>query len=142
VIKIDWTLWLQFANFFALMAVLNFFLYRPLRDVLNRRRETIDGSYRKAKELEEQVSEKMARYEEHLQEAKLKGAQERAILRKDAFKEGEDIMAEAHSNATEYLKTIQGQIAADSDEACRSLKGETEILAGKIASKVLGRELQ
>ena len=58
VIKLNWTLWLQFANFFVLMFVLNFLLYRPLRKVLAERRETVDGSYSKAKKLEEQIERK------------------------------------------------------------------------------------
>ena len=34
VIKVDWTIFLQAANFMVLMLVLNIILYRPLRDIL------------------------------------------------------------------------------------------------------------
>ena len=92
-IKLNWTLWLQFANFFVLMFVLNFLLYRPLRKVLAERRETVDGSYSKAKKLEEQINEKMARYQEKLQEAKLQGNQEKAALRAAALEDERQILS-------------------------------------------------
>jgi len=142
VIKVDWTIWLQFVNFFVLMAVLNFLLYRPLRDILNRRRETIDGSYAKAKELEAQINEKMERYQEQLQTAKLKGNEERAELRKAASGEEADILGKAHSRAAEQLQEIKKKVAGEADAAAKMLKKETEALATQIASKVLGRTLR
>jgi F-type H+-transporting ATPase subunit b len=142
VIKVDWTIWLQFVNFFVLMAVLNFLLYRPLRDILNRRRETIDGSYAKAKELEAQINEKMERYQEQLQTAKLKGNEERAELRKAASGEEAEILGKAHSRAAEQLQEIKKKVAGEADAAAKMLKKETVALATQIASKVLGRTLR
>ncbi len=140
-IKVDWTIWLQFVNFFVLMAVLNFFLYRPLRDILNRRRETIDGSYAKAKELETQINEKMERYQNQLQAAKVKGNEERAELRKAAMGEEAEILGKAHSKATEQLQEIKSNVAKEADVAAKVLKKETKALATQIASSVLGRAL-
>ena len=110
-IKIDWTLWLQFANFFVLMLVLNALLYRPLRDMLNRRRETIDGSYQKAKDLEGTINEKMASYEEKLQEARQKGSQEKAVLRKAAQEEEAEILREKLQEAGIQLSSFSSEPA-------------------------------
>jgi len=43
VIKLDWTLLLQFANFMILLAVLNVLLFKPLRAILAVRKATVDG---------------------------------------------------------------------------------------------------
>jgi F-type H+-transporting ATPase subunit b len=141
VIKVDWTIWLQFVNFFVLMAVLNFLLYRPLRDILKRRRETIDGSYAKAKELETQINEKMERYQQQLLAAKVKGNEERSALRKVTAGEEADILGKAHSRASEQLQEIKRNVAKEADAAARVLKKETTALATQIASSVLGRAL-
>jgi F-type H+-transporting ATPase subunit b len=141
VIKLNWTIWLQFANFFVLMIILNFLLYRPLRKILSDRRDTVEGSYRKARELEEQINEKMARYQERLQEAKLKGNQEKASLRAAALQKEAEILSEAHEAAAKNLKSIKNQVVAEAGKARRSLREEAQALAAGVASKVLGREL-
>ncbi len=140
-IKVDWTIWLQFANFFVLMAVLNFLLYRPLRGIINRRRESIDGSYAKAKELESQINEKMQRYQDQLHAAKLKGNDERAEMRKAASADEADILGKAHSKAADQLLQIKSMVATEAEAAAKALNKETKALASQIASKVLGRAL-
>lgn len=140
-IELNWTLFLQAANFLLLLLVLNFLLYRPLRDILQRRRETIEGSFRRAKDLEGQINEKMARYQERLQEAKLKGSQEKMKLRQEALEEEGKIVAEAHGSASSQLQNIKTRVAGEAEEARRTLRAETEALASGIAAKVLGRTI-
>ena len=140
-IEINWTIWLQFANFFVLMAVLNVLLYRPLREVMNRRRETVDGSRLKARELEETIAEKMERYRARLQEARSKGAQEKAELRKEAAEKEAAVLGEARQEAADRLQSIKNRIAAEAEEAARALKSEAQTLANQVAGKVLGRSL-
>lgn len=140
-IEINWTIWLQFANFFVLMLVLNFLLYRPIRAVMERRRETVEGSHRRAKDLENQINEKMERYQGKLQEAKLKGAQEKAVLRQDAAAEEARILSEARTRAGDHLQTIKNKVAAEAAEASKHLRSEAGTLASHVASKVLGRGL-
>jgi F-type H+-transporting ATPase subunit b len=141
VISIDWTLGLQFINFVVLMLALNVILYRPLRRVMQQRKETVDGSYRKAKSLEGAIDEKMAHYQEQLQQAKLKGNQEKNELRSQAHAEEGAILSAARATATDYMDSIKVKVASEADRARQALKAETEALAGQIASKVLGRGL-
>lgn len=140
-IKIDWTILLQAANFMVLMLVLNIILYRPLRDLLNRRREGIDGAHGRARELEAQIGEKMSRYQEQLQQAKLKGNEEKAALRAAAARDEAELLAAAHQSASEQLQTIKNKVQAEATAARMSLKVETEALAAHVATKVLGRAL-
>jgi len=141
VISIDWTLGLQFINFVVLMLALNVILYRPLRRVMQQRKETVDGSYQKAKSLEGAIDEKMAHYQEQLQQAKLKGNQEKNELRSQAHAEEGAILSAARATATDYMDSIKVKVASEADRARQALKAETEALAGQIASKVLGRGL-
>jgi F-type H+-transporting ATPase subunit b len=141
VIKVDWTIWLQFANFFILMAVLNFILYRPLRGMLKRRRETIDGSHTRVKELEAEINEKMERYQQQLQAAKLKGSEERAEMRKAAATEEATILGQAQTKAADRMREIKSRVAGEAEIAGATLKKEANALASQIASKILGRAL-
>jgi len=139
VIKLDWTLFLQFANFVILMAVLNALLYKPLRAALQARREAIEGSKAKVHDIDEQVQAQIARYEAQLQEARQQGAQERATLRKAGQEEEARILGEANRSSAEKLQTIKEQIQVEAGVARQALRNETKSLAKEIAGKVLGR---
>lgn len=138
-IKLDWTLLLQFVNFMILMAVLNVLLFKPLRTALQARREAIAGSKAKVQDVDEQVQAQIARYEARLQEARLSGGQERASLRKTAQEEEARILGAANQTSAEKLQTIKAQIQVEADVARQALRNETEALAKEIAGKVLGR---
>jgi len=141
VIKLDWTLFLQFANFMILMAVLNALLFKPLRAALQARREAIESSKVKVHDIDEQVQAQIARYEAQLQEARLQGAQERATLRKAGQEEETRILGAANQTAAEKLQTIKEQIQEEAGTARQALRNETEALAREIAGKVLGRAI-
>lgn len=140
-ISVDWTLGLQFLNFIILLIILNKLLYRPLMKIINERRETIEGSHAKAKELETEIDEKMRRYQQQLDDAKSLATEERNKLKKAAAEEESKILSEAHGKATAQLQIIKEQVADEADKAAIALKNEAQTLAGQIATKVLGREL-
>ena len=140
-IKLDWTIFLQFFNFVVLMFLLNIILYRPLRRIIAQRRETVAGDHARARDLAAQIDEKMARYQDQLQDAKQKGAAEKAQLRRQAAEQEATILGAAHEEASAQLQTIKGQVAAEAAQAREALKTETDTLAGMIAGKVLGRAL-
>jgi len=139
VIKLDWTLFLQFANFMILMAVLNALVFKPLRAALQARREAIESSKAKVHDIDEQVQAQIARYEAQLQEARQQGGQERAALRKTAQEEEGRILGEANQKSAEKLLSIKAQIQEEAGAARQTLRNETEALARDIAGKVLGR---
>ena len=140
-IKLDWTIFLQFINFVVLMFLLNIILYRPLRRIIAKRRETVAGDHAQARELAAQIDEKMERYQAQLQDAKQKGAAEKAQLRRQAAEQEAAILGAAHEEASTQLQAIKGQVAAEAAQARQTLKTETDTLAGMIAGKVLGRAL-
>ena len=140
-ISVNWTLGLQFVNFIILLIILNKILYRPLMKVIAERRETIDGSYRRAKSLEADIDDKMQRYQQQLSEAKAAANVERNALKKMAVEEEAALLSEAHTKAIHRLQLIKAQVASEAAGASKTLKSEAESLAGLIAVKILGREL-
>jgi F-type H+-transporting ATPase subunit b len=139
VIEVNWTLFLQFANFMILMVVLNALLFKPLRAALQARKETIEGSRAKVLDIDEQVQAQIARYEAQLQEARQQGGEERAALRKTAQEEEARILGEAKQTSAGKLQNIKEQIQKEAATARQALRDETDVLAKEIAGKVLGR---
>ena len=140
-ISLDWTLLLQFFNFFVLLFILNKVLYRPLLKVMDQRREKIEGSKARAREVESEVDEKMQRYQQQLTGAKADAALERADLRKAGHQQEAVITSEAQEKAVTRIKGIREQVGKEAAEAGQTLNNEAKALAGQIAAKVLGREL-
>jgi F-type H+-transporting ATPase subunit b len=141
VIKLDWTLFLQFANFMILLILLNVLLFKPLRAALAARKATIDGNLAKARASEEQIRLQVAEYEAKLKEARQRGAQERAALRQTAVAEEARLLGAANETALRRLQELKGQVAEEAVTARQTLRGETEVLARQIAGKVLGRSV-
>ncbi|MCW8893447.1 MAG: hypothetical protein OQK50_09910 [Deltaproteobacteria bacterium] len=140
-ISVDWTLGLQFLNFIILLLILNKLLYRPLMKIINERREAIEGSHATAKELEIAIDEKMRRYQQQLNDAKVLANDERNQLQKAAADEEAKLLSEANGKAAAQLQIIKQQVAVEAKKASNTLKSEAESLAEKIATKILGREL-
>ena len=140
-IKIDWTLLLQFVNFMILMVALNALLFKPLRAALQARRDTIESSRAKVQDIDEQVQAQIARYEAQLQEARFQGSQERADLRKTSQEEEARILGDANKKSAEKLQVIKEQIQEEAGAARQALRNETEAIAKSIAGKVLGRAI-
>jgi len=141
VIKLDWTLLLQFANFMVLLLVLNALLYKPLRAVLAARKATIDGDLAKARALDEEIQAQVAEYEAKLQDARQRGSQERMALRQAALAEEAKMLGVANEKASQRLQSLKEQVAGEAEAARQTLRSETEALARQVAGKVLGRSL-
>lgn len=140
-ISLDWTLFLQFANFLVLLFVLNLLLYRPLSRIMEERAQTVDGGHQRARDLENQIEAKMAAYREKLQAAKSKAAEERSALRAAAGEEESRILADAQKKAAAQVDKVRTQVAAQAQQARENLRGQADELATQVASKVLGRSL-
>lgn len=138
-IEINWTIGVQFINFVILLLALNFILFRPVRAILAERKALIDGGHARARELKEQIEEKMARYQEQLQQAKLQGTEEKNRLRTDAAKQEAAIIGAARDAATARIQAIKERVAGEAAAAEVELKQQSTLLAGQVAAKVLGR---
>lgn len=140
-IKVDWTIFLQAANFFFLMGALHLILFRPLGKILQSRREEIDGNLRQAESLEQRLQEGLAAYQEKLQQAKIEIASQRKQFKQDVTTEAARMLGVANEQAVAELKTIKDRVAGEKKQALVELKNQAAPLAARIAQKVVGRAL-
>lgn len=140
-ISVDWTLGLQMVNFLVLLFVLNSILYKPLQRILKERSHTINSARTAAKDLQADIDTKMEQYQQQLQSAKTAAAEERASLKKAAAQQESEILSAAHAKATERLQVIKEKVSEQASEASVTLKDNAKVMAGDIATKILGREI-
>ena len=140
-ISVDWTLGLQFLNFAVLLFILNKILYKPLQKIITQRRETIQSSQLRAKDLQVEIDNKMQRYQQQLQDAKSAANDERNKLKKSGIEQEAALLTEAHHKAADRLLQIKAKVNREAVDASQKLKNEVDTLAGQIASKILGRDV-
>jgi len=141
VIELNLAFVVQIINFGILVLVLNVFLYKPIRKVLSERRLVIDGARDKAASVDQEVQEKMARYEARLRDAKTEAAGRRAEALKQAQAEEATVLEKARKEAADSLSTIREKVAKEAAEARALLTRQAEALSGDICEKILGRSL-
>lgn len=108
---------------------------------MEKRRDTIEGSHGRARDLQADIDDKMSRYQQQLTEAKKLANDERAQLRKLAVEEESKMIATAQANAVGRMDQIREQVGLESTRANQTLKKESTALAQLIATKILGRSL-
>lgn len=140
-INLDLSFVIQLVNFLLLIVILNLFLYRPLRRVLEDRREKLAGARSRAEEVDAEVSAKMAEYERRLREMKAQTGAERGELKKEAVRYEAALLEKARTEAAESLSAVKSRVAKEAADARQLLQAEAEKLSAEICEKVLGRSL-
>ena len=136
-----WQILISLANLFLLFLILKKFLFKPVKNVLDKRQSELDESYAAAKEAEEQAEAHRASYESKLAEA---NARADAILEdatSTAKTRGEKIVAEAKERADGILRTAEFEAELERKKAEAGIKREIVEVSGALAEKMLEREI-
>jgi F-type H+-transporting ATPase subunit b len=138
-IDINITLLWQLANFLVLLIVLNFILFKPIRQVMLEREQGISSALGDAKAAQERMQAILERYNASLAEAKQKAATTYNTVYQQGLDAQRDMISAERDKATELLDKARKEIAAASTAARADLKQEAERLSQEITSKLLGR---
>ncbi len=128
-------------NFLALLIFLNFFLFKPVLNLLRERSERISKSLEEAKEIQRRSEEAMAELSLGIATARDKGRNLFQKLQKEGFDEQRRVLEKAKEKALEIIEKAKGEIGKDTEKARILLREEAGRLSIEIARKVLGREI-
>ncbi|MDR1577415.1 MAG: ATP synthase F0 subunit B [Deltaproteobacteria bacterium] len=136
----DISLFIQILNFLVLMLVLNLFLFKPLRKILNERATLFEGYRQMAdvakKQLEDGEDEKNRRRSEALVE----GAETMNNLRLVGQEREREILASAQEASARRLEESRARLTQESAQARIALAAEAKTLAVDLAGRLLGRQ--
>jgi len=138
-LDINWTFAAQLGFFLAFMAIVNLFLFRPMRAYLARRQRTIDNLKATAGGSESALSEISVGYARKVAAAREENLSCRADVRKQALAEQKTALEEAKRQAILTVGAAEDDLAKEVASARAHLERETRALAAAIAAKVLGR---
>jgi F-type H+-transporting ATPase subunit b len=123
--------------FLFLYFYLKSMLFKPLQEVLGRRREATDGARKRAQEALDRAEAKVKEYEAALRTARGDIFTEQEKQRKSWRDEQTALIAAARDKATARIKEGRLQIAADAANAQAGLNTQAETLADQIVAQVL-----
>lgn len=136
--QIDWwTLGLQTVNFLLLVWLLTHFLYRPVREVIERRRQLAEEAFSKASEREAQADATRQRLEN---ERAALSRQRQDVLKQaheDLQAERQSILKQAQSESDKLLGDAREAIARERREALQKLRTEVADMATELAARML-----
>jgi F-type H+-transporting ATPase subunit b len=135
----NWTTLIQAANFIILIFILNIILYRPIRNILIRRKEKIDGLEQNVANATSDLSDKETTYASGIREARKKGMQEKDVLVNEATEEEKKIVDKINAEALAELNAVKAKVAQEADAARQALLKDVDTFANEIGAKILGR---
>jgi F-type H+-transporting ATPase subunit b len=139
-ISIDPTLLIiSIINFLIIIFALNLILYRPIRQILLKRKEMFDGLDQNIKASLSDAEQKDLAYGAGLKSARANGLKEKEVFLQSAAEEEKGIIDEINRKNQENLAEVQAKIAKDTEAAKASLFEEVDVFADSISRKILGR---
>ena len=139
-LSVDKTVFIQIIIFIAAIFILNTLVFKPFIKLIDRREKLTRGAIDEARELEEKVKEIIEEYDAKLVEARAQAQEERSKILREAETASEGIISKARQEAVGIIEEAKTKLEADTGRIKEKLKGDVELLAKDIASKILGKE--
>lgn len=138
-ISIDSSVFIQIANFLFLIWILNKVLYRPIRDMLSKRKERVAGMESGIALSLKEAQEKDVLFSDGIREARAKGTMAKDRMIQEAEAEEKAIVRKINEKAQAELAKMRAKIAKDAEGVRQSLLQEVDRFANDIGEKILGR---
>ena len=116
-------------------------MYKPIRSILVKRKEKIDGLEETIEGLHGDAKEKENDWILGIREARTKGLDEKTSQIHAAETEEKQIIEKIDQKASEDLSNIRSKIAKDIDEVRTSLQKDVDTFVDAIGQKILGRSV-
>jgi len=140
--KIDISLIYQIANFLFLLFVLNLILYRPIRNIIRKRKEEMEGLERAIQEYQSQAEQSAKSIEEGMVLARKEGFREKEAIKEQGVEEERSILSEAMAKAGEKVQEAKKEIEAKVEEVRKELERQVANFSAELVQKILGRSVQ
>jgi F-type H+-transporting ATPase subunit b len=131
----------QIINFMLLLVLLRIFLYKPIVNMLDRRREKIKSDLAEAETARSQAETAKQEYEKQLEEAREERRSILAQAKEQAEKTREEILAKARTEAQELVSRTEEDMAALRSQALSGAEDQIVELALAAAGKLVGESL-
>lgn len=136
-----WSLIFVWINLLILFLIMKHFLYKPVKKMLEARKNEVEQTYREADEAKDAALSMQKEYEEHLKNAKEEANELMRSATRKAQQRSDEIVAEAQQKSAGMLERAREQLELEKRQAVKEIRGEISDLALMAAEKVVGSQL-
>ena len=136
-----WQVLISFANLALLTWIVKKFLFKPVKKVLDGRRETIDSAYARAEKAEADAEENRRNYAAAMAAAKQTTDQMISDAAREAERRGHEIENAAREQAAEIRKAAEEDALLEKKKAEGEMKREIADISAQLTGKLLEREI-
>ena len=138
-LKFDWNILWTVINLIVFFLLMKFFLFKPIKKTLDKRKELIDKQFKDAEDAQRQADEIKAKYQSELDGVEEEKKQILVSARANAKNEYNKIIDKAQSDADKIKTDAKKLSDFETEKARRAVKEEIAALAMETAEKVVER---
>ena len=138
---VPWTFVAQICNLFIQVYLIKRFLFKPVNEMLEKRKALADAQIREAEKAKADADAIKTAYDQNMKEAKEKANEILTTAQRTAALQSEEVLKEAASQAAALKSKAESDIAQEKRKAVNEIKDEIGGMAVEIAGKVIEREI-
>ncbi len=138
---VPWTFIIQICNLFIQVYLIKKFLFKPINEILEKRKNLADKAIREAREAQSEAETLKEQYESSLTNAHAEAAQIVSDAQKEAQTKADNLVREAQEEAAGIKARAAADIEQEKKKAINEAKDEIGGLAMDIAGKVVEKEI-
>lgn len=138
---VPWNFIAQILNLFIQMWLIKKFLFKPINEVIEKRRQLTENEIKGAREAKEKADAMKKEYETSLSSAQAEAADIVAKAQKEAQGKADNIVKEAEQQAKGLIERAEADIEQSKKKAINEAKDTIGGLAMDIAGKVVEKEI-
>jgi F-type H+-transporting ATPase subunit b len=137
----DMSLFIQIVNFLFLIWILNVLLYRPIRNMLIKRKEKLNNLEQNIETLSSDAHERDTEFSAGIKDARARGMKEKEALVQAAADQEREVIEKINKKAQADLAEVRKKIVKDAEAVRASLQKEIDAFAEAIGEKIIGRAI-
>jgi len=138
---VPWNFVAQICNLFIQVYLIKRFLFKPINQILEKRKAMADAQIQDAVKMKDEASSMKAEYEQNMLEAKNKANEILQTAQKTAAIQSEEMLKQASEQVIALKAKAEKDIDQEKRKAVNEIKGEISGMAMEIAGKVIEREI-
>jgi len=140
-LKVDYSLFIQIANFLLLLFLLNRILYRPIRRILAERAEQMSTFENTIADFQQKSTRDAEDLEKNMKSARKEGFDRKEGLRGEGFEEEKGLLQKATVSAGEHIGEATAEIGHHVEDVRKALEKDIGAFSQELAEKILGRSI-
>ncbi len=136
-----WQILISLCNLVIIFLVVKHFLYQPVRKMLKKRQETLDGEYAAAAPSKQQADADRAHWQEKMAGADAKSQEILQRANELAARRGDAIVADAKEKAQNLMQQAEAEAAGMQRKARAEIRRDIVEVSAAMTEQLLQREL-